>query len=82
MEDLEEGLLKVIAGPQKKSHKVSERTRKLTAYHEAGHAVAAWYLPHHPPVQMVTTIPRGPTGGMTVFLPEEDQDDVSRSEMT
>ena len=81
MEDLEEGLLKVIAGPQKKSHKVSERTRKLTAYHEAGHAVAAWYLPHHPPVQMVTIIPRGPTGGLTMYLPEEDQDDTSRSEM-
>ena len=81
MEDLEEGLLKVIAGPQKKSHKVSERTRKLTAYHEAGHAVAAWYLPHHAPVQMVTIIPRGPTGGLTMYLPEEDQDDTSRSEM-
>ena len=81
MEDLEEGLLKVMAGPQKKSHKVSERTRRLTAYHEAGHAVAAWFLPHHAPVQMVTIIPRGPTGGLTMFLPEEDQDDISRSEM-
>ncbi|MBQ1678901.1 MAG: ATP-dependent zinc metalloprotease FtsH, partial [Oscillospiraceae bacterium] len=50
--------------------------------HEAGHAVTAWYLPHHAPVQMVTVIPRGPTGGMTVFLPEEDQDGASRSEMT
>ena len=81
MEDLEEGLLKVMAGPQKKSHKVSERTRRLTAYHEAGHAVTAWYLPHHAPVQMVTIIPRGPTGGLTMYLPEEDQDDTSRSEM-
>ncbi|MBQ4301869.1 MAG: ATP-dependent zinc metalloprotease FtsH, partial [Oscillospiraceae bacterium] len=82
MEDLEEGLLKVMAGPQKKSHKQSERTRRLTAYHEAGHAVSAWYLPHHAPVQLVTIIPRGPTGGLTMFLPEEDRDDVSRSEMT
>ena len=81
MEDLEEAMLKVSFGPQKKSHKVSERTRRLTAYHEAGHAVSAWYLPHHPPVQMVTTIPRGPTGGLTMFLPEEDQDDASRSQM-
>ena len=81
MEDLEEGLLKVMAGPQKKSHKVSQRTRRLTAYHEAGHAVSAWYLPHHAPVQMVTIIPRGPTGGLTMYLPEEDQDDTSRSEM-
>ena len=82
MEDLEEGLLKVMAGPQKKSHKQSERTRRLTAYHEAGHAVSAWYLPHHAPVQLVTIIPRGPTGGLTMYLPEEDRDDVSRSEMT
>ena len=81
MEDLEEGLLKVIAGPQKKSHKISPRTRRLTAYHEAGHAVTAWYLPHHAPVQMITVIPRGATGGLTMFLPEEDQDDASRSEM-
>ncbi|MBR7011022.1 MAG: AAA family ATPase, partial [Oscillospiraceae bacterium] len=82
MEDLEEAMLKVSYGPQKKSHKISERNRRLTAYHEAGHAVTAWYLPHHAPVQMVTVIPRGPTGGMTVFLPEEDQDGASRSEMT
>ena len=81
MEDLEEAMLKVSYGPQKKSHKLSERTRRLTAFHEAGHAVAAWFLPHHPPVQMVTTIPRGPTGGLTMFLPEEDQDDASRSQM-
>ena len=81
MEDLEEAMLKVSYGPQKKSHKVSERTRRLTAYHEAGHAVSAWYLPHHPPVQMVTTIPRGPAGGLTMYLPEEDQDDASRSQM-
>ena len=81
MEDLEEAMLKVSYGPQKKSHKVSLKGRRLTAYHEAGHAVAAWYLPHHPPVQMVTTIPRGPAGGLTMFLPEEDQATASRSEM-
>ena len=81
MEDLEEAMLKVVAGPQKKSHKVSERTKRLTAYHEAGHAVSAWYLPHHAPVQLVTIIPRGPTGGLTMYLPDEDQDDTSRSEM-
>ncbi|MBQ1410799.1 MAG: ATP-dependent zinc metalloprotease FtsH, partial [Oscillospiraceae bacterium] len=81
MEDLEEGLLKVSYGPQKKSHKISERSRRLTAYHEAGHAVAAWNLPHHAPVQMVTVIPRGQAGGLTMYLPEEDQDTASRSEM-
>ena len=81
MNDMEEALLKVVAGPQKKSHKQTERTRRLTAYHEAGHAVAAYYLPHHPPVQLVTIIPRGPTGGLTMYLPDEDQDDTSRNEM-
>ena len=82
MDDLEEAMLKVSYGPQKKSHKVSERSRRLTAYHEAGHAVSAWYLPHHSPVQMVTTIPRGPAGGLTMYLPEEDSENTaSRSEM-
>ena len=81
MSDIEEAMLKIWAGPQKKSHKVSERTRRLTAYHEAGHAVSAWYLKHHAPVQMVTIVPRGPTGGLTMFLPEEDRDDISRAEM-
>ena len=81
MDDLEEAMLKVSYGPQKKSHKVSERSRRLTAYHEAGHAVSAWYLPHHSPVQMVTTIPRGPAGGLTMYLPEEDEDTASRSQM-
>ena len=81
MEDLEEAMLKVSYGPQKKSHKISEKARRLTAYHEAGHAVAAWFLPHHPPVQMVTIIPRGPAGGLTMYLPEEDQDYAGRKEM-
>ena len=81
MNDLEEAMLKIWAGPQKKSHKVSERTKRLTAYHEAGHAVSAYYLPHHDPVQLVTIIPRGPAGGLTMFLPDEDQDDISRNQM-
>ena len=81
MTDMEEALLKVMAGPQKKSHKQSERAKRLTAYHEAGHAVSAYYLPHHAPVQLITIIPRGPTGGLTMFLPDEDQDYVSRNEM-
>ena len=81
MSDIEEAMLKIWAGPQKKSHKVSERTRRLTAYHEAGHAVSAWYLKHHAPVQLVTIVPRGPAGGLTMYLPEEDRDDISRAEM-
>ena len=81
MPDLEEALLKVLAGPQKKSHKVSDKTRRLTAYHEAGHAVAAYYLPGHIPVQQISIIPRGQTGGMTVYLPDEDEDDNYRQQM-
>ncbi len=81
MPDLEEALLKVMAGPQKKSHKVSDKARRLTAYHEAGHAVAAFYLPGHIPVQQVSIIPRGQTGGMTVYLPDEDEDGEYRQQM-
>ncbi len=81
MADMEEAMLKVIAGPQKKSHKVSEHTRRLTAYHEAGHAVAAYCLPEHPPVQQITIIPRGQAGGLTMYLPEEERDAMSRNEM-
>lgn len=81
MSDIEEALLKVMAGPQKKSHKVSEEKRRLAAYHEAGHAIAAHYQENHMPVQQITIIPRGQTGGMTLYLPEEDGDFESRGEM-
>ena len=81
MPDLEEALLKVMAGPQKKSHRVSEEKRRLTAYHEAGHAVAAHFQENHMPVQQITIIPRGQTGGLTLYLPEEDGELESRSEM-
>lgn len=81
MPDMEEALLKVMAGPQKKSHKVSEEKRRLAAYHEAGHAVAAHFQEKHMPVQQITIIPRGQAGGMTLYLPEEDGAFESRSEM-
>ena len=81
MGDVEESILKVMAGPEKKSRVVSEHERKLTAIHEAGHAVAAWYLPTHDPVQRITIIPRGQAGGMTVYLPEDDTRCPSRNEM-
>ena len=71
-EDVEESVIKVLAGPEKRSRVVPERERKLTAYHEAGHAVAALALPEHEPVHQVTIVPRGQTGGMTIYLPEED----------
>jgi len=81
MPDIEEATLKVMAGPEKKSRVVTEKTRKITAYHEAGHAVAAHHLEHVDPVHLVTIIPRGQSGGMTVFRPQEDKAYTSRSEM-
>ena len=81
MDDIEKATLKVIAGPEKKSRVVTERSRKITAYHEAGHAVASRFLENVDPVHLVTIIPRGATGGMTVFRPQEDKDYTSRSEM-
>ena len=80
--EIDESILKVMAGPEKKSKVMSEKAKKLTAYHEAGHAVASHFLEHKNPVQFITIIPRGPTGGMTVYRPEEDTETYqSRSEM-
>lgn len=73
--------MKVMAGPEKKSRLVTEKERKLTAYHEAGHAVAGYFLPHSDPVHYITIIPRGASGGMTVYRPEEDTSYSTRSEM-
>jgi len=81
MEDIENATLKVIAGPEKKSRVVTPKSRKITAYHEAGHAVVAFFLKHVDPVHFVTIIPRGMAGGMTVFRPQEDKDYTSKSEM-
>ena len=81
MDDIEKATLKVIAGPEKKSRVVTERSRKITAYHEAGHAVASYHLEHVDPVHLVTIIPRGAAGGMTIYRPQEDKDYTSRSEM-
>jgi cell division protease FtsH len=81
MDNIEKATLKVIAGPEKKSRVVTPRSRRITAYHEAGHAVASFYLEHVDPVHHITIIPRGAAGGMTVFRPQEDKDTTSRSEM-
>ena len=81
MEDIEKATLKVIAGPEKKSRVVTPRSRKITAYHEAGHAVVSYYLPNVDPVHHITVIPRGAAGGMTVYRPQEDKDYTSRTEM-
>ena len=82
MEDVDEAILKVQMGPEKKSRKMSEKARKLTAYHEAGHAVAGQYLTHVDPVHYITIIPRGAAGGFTLFRPQEDAENFrSYSEM-
>jgi len=81
MDDIEDAMIKVIAGPEKKSKVISEKERKLTAFHEAGHAVVIGNLEHHDPVHQISIIPRGMAGGMTIFLPEEDKSFNSRLEM-
>ena len=81
MEDIRQSVVKVIAGPEKRSRVVPQRERRLTAYHEAGHAIAALALPEHEPVHQVTIVPRGQAGGMTIYLPEEDTAYYSRKYM-
>ena len=81
MADLEESIMKVVAGPEKKSKKVTERERKLTAFHEAGHAVVSKMLPTQDRVHQVSIIPRGRAGGYTLSLPKEDTMFNSKTEM-
>ena len=81
MAEVEEAMIKVIAGPEKKSRVVSEKERRLTAFHEAGHAVVTNALEHTDPVHQISIIPRGMAGGMTIFLPQEDKSFNSQSEM-
>lgn len=81
MRDLEESIMKVVAGPEKKSKKVTEKEKKLTAFHEAGHAVVSKMLPTQDRVHQVSIIPRGRAGGYTLSLPKEDASYNSRTEM-
>ncbi|MCI8870606.1 MAG: ATP-dependent zinc metalloprotease FtsH [Lawsonibacter sp.] len=80
-EDLHAAMMKVIAGPEKKSRVVTPHARRLTAYHEAGHAVVIHQLPSQDPVHQITIIPRGGAGGMTISLPQEDRAYLSRLEL-
>ncbi|MGM9661837.1 MAG: ATP-dependent zinc metalloprotease FtsH [Oscillospiraceae bacterium] len=80
-QDLKEAVVKVIAGPEKKSRVIPEHERRLTAYHEAGHAVVIRALPRQDPVHQITIIPRGQAGGMTIHLPREDRSYRSRADM-
>ena len=81
-EDIDEAILKVQMGPEKKSRKMSEKARRLTAYHEAGHAITGRFLKNVDPVHYITIIPRGQAGGFTLFRPQEDLENFkSRAEM-
>ena len=82
MSELREAVIKVVAGPEKKSRVVIERERKLTAYHEAGHAIVIHELETQDPVHQITIIPRGMAGGMTISLPQEDVTFLSRQALT
>ena len=81
MEEIEEAITKVIAGPEKKSRVISDDERKLTAFHEAGHAVVAHCLPKSDPVHQITIVPRGMAGGFTMILPKEDKYYGTKEEM-
>ncbi len=81
MAELEEAITRVIAGPEKKSRIMSEKERRLVAYHEAGHAVLAQLLPHVDPVHEVSIVPRGRAGGYTMILPKEDRNFMAKSEL-
>ena len=81
MTDLEEAMIKVIVGPAKKSRVITEAERKLTAYHEAGHAVTTWVRQPESPVHQISIIPSGRAGGYTLSFPKEDQSYMSRRMM-
>ncbi len=81
MHIIDEASMKVVAGPEKKSRVISEKEKRLTAYHEAGHAITSRLLPNTDPVHMVTIIPRGMAGGFTAYLPEEDRYYMTKKQM-
>lgn len=81
MAEVEEASEKVSMGPERRSHIVSQKDRKLTAYHESGHAIVAHLLPHADPVHKVTIIPRGAAGGYTMMLPTEEQNYKTKSQL-
>ncbi len=81
MDDIEEAIIKVMMGPEKHSRIISEKERKLTAYHEAGHAVVSKFLSTHYTVHQISIVPRGMAGGYTMYKPNEDKTYTSKSEM-
>ena len=81
MVEIDEAVVKVEVGTEKKSHKYTEKEKKMTAYHEAGHAVVAYYLENSDPVYEISIIPRGMAGGYTLYRPDEDSSYMNKSEM-
>ena len=81
LDDVEEAMVKVMMGPEKKSKVINDKEKKLTAYHEAGHAVVARFLPNHDDIHEISIIPRGMAGGYTMYRPNEDKSYVSKNEM-
>ena len=81
LKDIQESVIKVIAGPEKKSRAQLEEDRRITAYHEAGHAVVSHALSTQDPVHQITIVPRGQAAGMTINRPQEDKGHVSRQEL-
>ena len=81
MEDMNEAMMKIMAGPAKRSRVQSRRDLKTTAIHESGHAIAMYYLPTHDPVRHISIVPRGSSLGATWYLPKEDSSNLTRNEM-
>ncbi len=81
MKEIEDATIKVIAGPEKRSKVVNDKEKRLTAYHEAGHAVCTYYCPTQDPVHEISIIPRGMAGGYTMSLPEDDRGYMSKTAM-
>ena len=81
MEEMEQAVERVIAGPEKKSKVISDKEKRLVAYHEAGHAVVSYFLPNSDPLHKVSIIPRGRAGGYTLLLPKEDRNYATKSQM-
>ncbi len=80
-EEIEEGTIKVVMGTEKKSHVVKDKDKKVTAYHEAGHAIVSYFLPTQDPVHQISIIQRGMAAGYTMYLPEEEKGHTSKNQM-
>ena len=81
MKEIEEATIKVVVGTEKRSHKMSEKEKKLTAYHESGHAIATYCLPSQDPVHEISIVPRGMAGGYTMSMPTEDKSYTTKNDM-